>query len=310
MRLEYSRFSGSHGADLPCLICSPETLPCMVLQITHGMTGHISRFIEVAKELTLYGIVVAGFDLRGHGENPSVYDTATFGTSGWDDSVRDMHYFRMMLEERFPGLPLYMMGFSLGSFLLREYLGIYRNPNGVILIGTGTQSPLLLSILMKILEREIGKVGFNRSSPLVKKLSFETYNRKFKSPETDADWLCSDRKQLQAYLSDPLCRGAISAGLLYQLLESMKRCSTKASYRNWDKAMPILMISGKDDPVGNMGTGVTQVMRKMKQAGLKNVQLILYPHARHDVLHEESTRTASHATDLIYRWLFKTNERS
>ena len=79
MRLEYSRFSGSHGADLPCLICSPETLPCMVLQITHGMTGHISRFIEVAKELTLYGIVVAGFDLRGHGENPSVYDTATFG---------------------------------------------------------------------------------------------------------------------------------------------------------------------------------------------------------------------------------------
>lgn len=309
MRLEYSRFSGSHGASLPYVIWLPETLPCMVLQVTHGMTEHIGRYEELARELSYFGIVVAVFDLRGHGENPSVYDTATFGKSGWDDSLRDMHYFRMMLEERFPGLPLYMMGFSLGSFLLREYLGIYRSPAGVILMGTGTQPAILLSILMKRLEREIRRIGFNRSSPLVKKLSFDSYNGRFAPTRTPADWLCSDQNQLDKYLKDAQCRGAISAGLLYQLMESMKRCRTKASYRSWNKSIPVLMVSGKDDPVGNMGKGVTQVMGQMKRAGIKNIQLILYPHARHDVLHEELNGTAADARTTIYRWLLKTNER-
>ena len=211
MRLETSRFSGAHGTELPYMIWAPETMPCMVLQITHGMTEHIGRYTALAKELTTYCIVVAGFDLRGHGENPSVHGTATLGKTGWEESLRDMHYFRMMLQQKYPGLPLYMMGFSLGSFLQREYLNLYKAPAGVILVGTGTQPAPLLSILLKVIDGEIRKNGFSRSTPLVRKLSFETYNSKFTPNETRADWLCSDRSQLDRYLNDRDCRGEISA---------------------------------------------------------------------------------------------------
>lgn len=310
MRLESSRFSGALGTELPYMIWAPETMPCMVLQITHGMTEHIGRYTALAKELTTYGIVVAGFDLRGHGENPSVHGAATLGKTGWEESLRDMHYFRMMLQQKFPGLPLYMMGFSLGSFLQREYLNLYNAPAGVILVGTGTQPGLLLSVLMKVVDQEIRKCGFNRNTPLVQKLSFETYNSKFAPNETRADWLCSDRSQLDRYLNDRACREEISAGLFYQLLGSMKRTGTRDSYRNWSKSMPVLLISGMDDPVGDMGKGVRQVLAQMHKAGMTNVQMQLYPHARHDVLHEEVSGAAKDARDLIFRWLIKNTERS
>lgn len=309
MRLETSRFSGTHGTELPYMIWAPETMPCMVLQITHGMTEHIGRYVALARELTTYGIVVAGFDLRGHGENPSVHGTATLGKTGWEESLRDMHYFRMMLQQKYPGLPLYMMGFSLGSFLQREYLNMYQAPAGVILIGTGTQPALLLSILMKVIHGEIRKSGFNRSTPLVRKLSFEAYNSKFTPNETRADWLCSDRTQLAHYLNDRDCREEISAGLFYQLLESMKRTGAKDSYQNWSKSMPVLMISGMNDPVGDMGKGVRQVLAQMRRAGMTNVQMQLFPNARHDVLHEEITGTATAVRDLIFSWLHKNYER-
>lgn len=309
MRLETSRFSGTHGTELPYMIWAPETMPCMVLQITHGMTEHIGRYVALARELTTFGIVVAGFDLRGHGENPSVHGTATLGKTGWEESLRDMHYFRMMLQQKYPGLPLYMMGFSLGSFLQREYLNMYQAPAGVILVGTGTQPAPLLTILMKVIHGEIRKSGFNRSTPLVRKLSFEAYNCKFTPNETRADWLCSDRTQLAHYLNDRDCREEISAGLFYQLLESMKRTGTKESYHNWSKSMPVLMISGMNDPVGDMGKGVRQVLAQMRRAGMTNVQMQLYPNARHDVLHEEITGTARAVRDLIFSWLYKNYER-
>ena len=310
MKLETSRFSGANGTELPYMIWAPEAMPCMILQITHGMTEHIGRYVDLAKELTTYGIVVAGFDLRGHGENPAIYDTAILGKSGWEESMMDMHHFRMMLRKRYPGLPLYMMGFSLGSFLLREYLGRYQAPAGAILIGTGTQPAPLLSILMKIVEGEIKNAGFNRNTPLVQRLSFETYNSKFTPNTTHADWLCADQTQLNRYLNDRECRKVISAGLFYQLLASMKHTGNTDSYRNWNKSMPVLLISGMDDPVGDMGKGVKKVLGQMKKAGMSNVQMHLYPHARHDVLHEEIAGTARDVRELIFRWLFIRNERS
>ena len=90
----------------------------------------------------------------------------------------------------------------------------------------------------------------------------------------------------------------------------MKRTGTRDSYRNWNKSMPVLMISGMSDPVGDMGKGVRQVLAQMRRAGMSNVQMQLYPHARHDVLHEENLGAARDARDLIFRWLISNNERS
>lgn len=305
MKLETSYFSGAGGTRLPYMIWEPETAPIMVLQVTHGMTEHIGRYESLARELTTYGIVVAGFDLRGHGKNSFNHDTATLGKNGWEKSLTDMHRFRLMLNKRYVGLPLYMMGFSLGSFLLREYLSHHKAPDGAILVGTGTQPTPLLSVLMWVAKGEINKSGFNQNTPLVQKLSFETYNKQFKPNRTPSDWLCSDNTQLDAYLKDSRCRACISAGLFYDLLASMKRTGAGGAYRNWKKSMPVLLISGEADPVGNMGKGVKQVQKQMEKAGLTNVQMQLYSDARHDVLHEELSGSAREARNLIFEWLFK-----
>lgn len=93
----------------------------MVVQTTHGMTEHIGRYEQLAEQLTANGIAVAGFDLRGHGRNPGDTHCASFGEGGWKLSLHDMHLFYLELESWFPAIPHFMLGFSLGSFLLRDY---------------------------------------------------------------------------------------------------------------------------------------------------------------------------------------------
>ena len=192
-----------------------------------------------------------------------------------------------------------MLGFSLGSFLLREYINQYCKDEiaGAIIMGTGSQPSWILSMIMVVVKGEINKVGYNETSPTIKKLSFGEYNKKFKPNKTDFDWLCSDENSLQDYINDPLCKKEISAGLFYDLLASMKRTSLPDAYNNVNKELPILLLSGTHDPVGNMSKGVKQVYNDMLKAGFKNVKLELFDKARHDILHE--THVSSKVYSLI-----------
>ena len=280
-------FDGFHKQTLPATIWLPEQEPKCVLQVTHGMTEHIGRYAPLAQELTGRGIAVAGFDLRGHGRNAGDPNVASFGEGGWEASIQDMHLFFQALSQRFPGLPHFMLGFSLGSFLLREYLGRYpENVAGAAILGTGYQPGPVLTVMMAIVKSQIKKGGFDGTTDLVKQLSFGNYNQKFKPNRTIADWLCADGTQLDAYLSDPLCRKSISAGLFWQLLGSMKRTGSKNTYDGWNKDTPILLLSGQDDPVGDSGRGVASVKQRMERAGFSQVAMELFPKARHDLLHE------------------------
>ena len=304
MRTEKFEFTGYNGVKLPAVLWLPEGEPKKLLQITHGMTEHIGRYTALAESLTAQGIAAAGFDLRGHGENPGDPDTASFGEGGWEASLEDMHLFFDMLGERFSGVPHYMLGFSLGSFLLREYTGKY--PDGVAgaaVMGTGHQPAAVLAVMQAIVQGEIKKAGFDKTTDLVQQLSFETYNRNFKPNLTRADWLCSDITTLDGYLFDPLCRKNISAGLFWQMLGAMKRTGGKDAYVGWKQDVPVLLISGQDDPVGSAGRGVQKVKAQMEKAGLRNVELQLLPHARHDVLHEEKNGVADTARKLLADWM-------
>lgn len=295
-------FNGHDGFPLPAVIWSPEGEPNCILQITHGMTEHIGRYAALAQELTAQGIVVAGFDLRGHGKNAGDPEVASFGESGWEASLEDMHRFFQVLAERFPKLPHIMLGFSLGSFLLREYLGRYPDGvNAAAILGTGYQTGAVLSVMMAIVKGQIKKAGFDNTTDMVKQLSFGNYNRQFRPNRTMADWLCADETQLDAYLADPLCRKNISAGLFWQLMGSMKRTGRKDAYRGWNKEIPILLLSGQEDPVGEHGKGVRTVKQRMEKAGLRNVTLQLIPNARHDILHEASDGAA--ARTVLLDWL-------
>ena len=306
MKAKEIRFTGANGVSLPGIIWYPMCSPTMVVQITHGMTEHIGRYEELADMLTAYGIAVAGFDLRGHGRNPGDNQCASFGENGWNYALHDMHLFYLELESKFPNIPHFMLGFSLGSFLLRDYLSLYRDKvDGAIIMGTGHQPGAVLSMLMPVVKREIKAYGFDSSTQKIKKLSFETYNQKFAPNMTSVDWLCSDTAQRVKYRGDPLCRKTISAGLFWQLLDSMKRTGKLSSYRKWNKQMPVLLLSGQDDPVGDFGKGVQRVRQSMSRAGMKHIQLYLVPGARNDLLHEEKSGGSDEAFDILTNWLFE-----
>lgn len=306
MKAKEIRFTGANGVSLPGIIWYPVCSPTMVVQITHGMTEHIRRYEELADMLADYGIAVAGFDLRGHGQNPGDNQCASFGENGWKYALHDMHLFYLELESRFPNIPHFMLGFSLGSFLLRDYLSLYRDKvDGAIIIGTGHQPGMVLNMLMPVVKREIKAHGFDNSTQKIRQLSFETYNQKFSPNMTSVDWLCADTAQRLKYRGDPLCRKSISAGLFWQLLDSMKRTGKAASYRRWDKQMPVLLLSGEDDPVGDFGKGVQRVKQSMTKAGMKHIQMYLIPKARHDLLHEEKSGGSEEAFDILTNWLFE-----
>lgn len=302
MNTETFVFLGFQGQRLSATLWLPDGEPRGVLQIAHGMTEHIGRYTALAQALTQRGFVVAGFDLRGHGRNPGNAEIASFGEDGWEGSLQDMHLFFVLLSQRFPGQPHFLLGFSLGSFLLREYLGRYpEGVAGAAILGTGYQPGAVLGVMMAIVKSQIKKAGFDGTTDLVKQLSFENYNQKFRPNRTTADWLCADCTQLDAYLADPLCRKTISAGLFWQLLGSMKRTGSRDTYRGWNKDTPILLLSGQDDPVGDSGKGVVAVKKRMEKAGICRVTLELLPNARHDLLHEEASAAAD-ARNILLRW--------
>ena len=299
MQKECLKFNSSDGTTLPAVIWHPEKVR-FVLQIVHGMTEHMGRYEEFAIMMAARGIAVAGFDLRGHGQHSGDPEVASFGEGGWEKSVADIQLFHNHLRERFPNVPLFVLGFSLGSFLLRDYLNAYPTDTlaGAVIMGTGHQPSWLLSAMMGIVSGQIKKVGYDHTSNLIKQLSFGAYNQKFKPNRTEADWLCSNIDALDVYLADPLVRKNISAGLFWELLGSMKRRSSKQEYDHWDKKLPILLISGAEDPVGDRSKGVKTIYRQMQKSGMQNVVLKLIPNTRHDLLHE-----GPQSTELIAEWL-------
>lgn len=287
------------------MLWQPEGETKALLQITHGMTEHIGRYEAFAEEMTACGIAVAGFDLRGHGANPGDRAVASFGETGWEAAVSDMKCFYGLLEVRFPNVPHYLHGFSLGSFLLREYLSRYPEDGaGAVILGTGNQPGWLLSVMMAIVEGQIKKVGFDGYSPLVRQLSFGTYNQKFKPSRTEKDWLCSDRETIDDFLADPLCRENFSAGLFWQMLAAMKRTGGKNACATWDRAKPVLLICGAQDPVGNMGRGAKGVRNAMAQAGV-DVTFHLLPGSRHMILGEKAGGAANAAAKIIQEWILR-----
>ncbi|MBQ8619695.1 MAG: lysophospholipase [Clostridia bacterium] len=304
MHTETFAFSGSGGMKLPAVLWLPEGEPKWILQITHGMTEHIGRYEAFARTLAAQGIAVAGYDLRGHGQNPGNPDVASFGENGWEASLEDMRLFFEHLSTRFPGVPHDMLGFSLGSFLLREYLGRWSSSvSRAIIMGTGHQPAPVLFVMMAIVKGQIGKGGFDNTTDLVHRLSFGMYNQKFRPNRTQSDWLCADNARLDTYLADPLCRRSISSGLFWQLLGAMKRAGIEAACSTWNKELPVLLISGQEDPVGDGGKGVKAVKKQLDAAGMKDVSLHLIPGARHVLLDEYESGAADEAIRIIGDWL-------
>ena len=285
MQAKYYELPGHGSAPLPATLWRAEE-PKAVLQIVHGTTEHMGRYSGLAAYLASRGITVAGFDLRGHGRRPGDHRVAALAEGDWAASIQDVRMFAAHLDREFPGVPRFLLGFSLGSFLVRDLLKAYpdESPAGAILVGTGHQPGWLLAIMRRIVLGQLKQVGYVGHSPLIRQLSFGAYNQKFKPNRTDVDWLSASETAVDDYLADPLVRRNTSAGLFYELLGSMKRHCGSGEYDSWNKNLPVLLLSGACDPVGDFGKGVGTVHRQMQKAGFRDVALRLLPGERHAVL--------------------------
>lgn len=281
----------------------PEKEPIGILQIMHGVTEYVLRYEDLAEYLTDKGFVVVGNDHLGNGK--SIAEGAKpmyFGPKGsWQWVVKDVLTLQKMTKEKYPELPYYMLGFSLGSFVLRTYLIDYPgNLDGAIIMGTGQMAPVAIKIGKFMANKEAKKAGEENSTPAIHQLTFGTYNKIFAPNRTEYDWLCSNEKALDEYIEDPQRGGDFSAGLFRELLDGMLYSSNVKNIKKMDKNLPILLISGEKDPVGDCGKGVKLTKKALEKAGVKDISVKMYPGLRHDILHEEE-KDQIYAD--IYNWL-------
>lgn len=273
---------------------APETAPRAVVVLSHGVSEHILRYEPFAEFLTGHGFAVAGHDHIGHGLSvaegaPRLY----FGPRGsWDDVVRDLYARRELAGKRFPGLPVFLLGHSMGSFLARTYL--IRCPGtvaGAILMGTGQMAPAVLAAARVMAAEEARRVGADRASPLVNKLAFEAYNRRFAPNRTPFDWLAANEESVDRYMADPLCGGDTTTGLFREMLSGIAFDCRRENLKKMNLNTPVLFISGEDDPVGDMGKGVRRAYESFRRAGVRDAEIKLYPGLRHEILNEAERQT-------------------
>ena len=282
---EFNYLSSNGSTLIHCVKWVPEN-PIGVIQIVHGITEHIDRYEEFANYMVNQGYIVIGNDHLGHGKSIITDKPKMFiGELGsWNYLVKDINTLYEIITEEYK-LPTYLIGFSLGSFVSRHYLIDY-NPiyKKAILVGTGIQPNIVLNILKLIVKGEVKKIGVENTSKFIRKLSFGTYNKQIKDAKTDYDWLTSSEEEINKYINDPLVGKDTTGSLFYELLDGMVYTSKLSNIKKM-KELPILLLSGLDDPVGSKGNGVKKLENIYKKNNI-DVSLKLYEGKRHDLFHE------------------------
>jgi len=153
---------------------------------------------------------------------------------------------------------------------------------------SGTSAdPGLLGVIGKILaKRETKKKGKRAKSPLLDNLCFGKFNKAFKPNRTDFDWLSKDMENVDNYIKDPYCGDVFSAVFYYDLLVGVKKISSFDSIDRIPKDLPIFLLAGQYDPVGNNTKDVSKVYKVFKKAGIKDVSYKFYSGARHEILND------------------------
>lgn len=294
--------SADHTTTNHGIIWLPDQEPTAILQIVHGVTEYIDRYDAIAEFFVRKGVAVIGHDLLGHGKSVSASASKMyFGPAGsWHTVVRDIFSCHTRIRQQISdSLPCILLGFSLGSFLVRDFLIQYPGKvSGAVLAGTGQPSPAELAIAKLIAAHE-GKIhGEANPTSTIHQMTFEQYNSKFQPARTDFDWLCSDEAVIDAYIQDPERGGDFSCGLFHELLKGMTYVGKRKNIRKMDPDTPILFISGDQDPVGAFGKGVKKVEKLYADCGLRT-ESILYP-GRHDILREQCNKDI---LEKIYQWM-------
>jgi len=267
----------------------PEITPIGVIQLCHGVNEHIARYDDFARFLASRGFVVAGNDHLGHGKSISgVEDLSYFGENGgWELVIGDMRKLYERLREQYHSLPIFIFGHSMGSFLTRTYIIRYHDgPDGVIISGTGHKSGPVLAAALMMANTEVRRHGARYKSRRLNDMAFMGYNSHFKPQRTEFDWLSRNTEIVDKYIEDPLCGQMSTAGLFRDMFTGIKYITNPKNIDRVNKDLPVYLMSGDNDPVGDYGKGVLHSYKEYLKAGLTDVTLKLYHGGRHEMLNE------------------------
>ena len=263
--------------------------PKGVVQIVHGVSEYIDRYAAVARFLAENGFVVVGADHLGHGRTAAGPEEYGFFSeqNGWHTVSGDMRRLRTLMGQKYPDLPYFLLGHSMGSFLARTYLIDWPGTlTGAILSGTGQESPFMVTAGWHLANVVSKLSGPRTHSKLIEKLSFGAYNKQFAPTRTRADWISRDEAVVDAYIADPLCEFLPTAGMFRDMMEGLQYIANKNNLKKMDPSTPVYIFSGDRDPVGGNGEGVQQVAGFFRDVGAEDLTVKLYPDGRHEMMNE------------------------
>ncbi|SFO07396.1 alpha/beta fold hydrolase [Proteiniclasticum ruminis] len=295
--------STNHLYNVHIYIYTPKTKPRYMLQITHGMCEYLERYEPFIRYMTSKGVLVAGHDHAGHGNSiRTMEDLGYFSKDPYDLTlVKDLKNVSDLLTERYSQLPHFILGHSMGSFMLRKYLMKYgRSLSGIFISGTGGANKGIAPGIT--LAKSIAALkGDTHRSTLYNSIFFQGFNKNFKDEDDEFSWLSRDKKVRDAYRKDPKCNFVFTLNAFKGFLAIMK----DVTHENWadsvPKDVPYHLFSGKEDPVGAYGKGVQETYERLLEAKVKEVTLTLYEGGRHEMLNETNKKE-------VYEDLFKRME--
>ena len=287
-KVDASYLSADGKTMLSAIYCfDKEVAKIGVLQIVHGMCEHMERYEDFISHMVGSGFVVCIHDQLGHGSTSKPDDYGFFASeNGAEIVLQDIVTLNRKMYDVFKKLPLFLLGHSMGSFFARWFAERYPSYiDGVIFMGTSGPNPMgaFGITLTKALTSTFGE---KHRSKLVHNLSIGGYAKKMKNPKTPYDWISTKRETVDKYAADYRCTFKFTVSGFKDILTTMQHVNEKEWALAVPKKMPILLISGEDDPVGDFGEGVKEVYNALKEAEHENLRLILYKGMRHEPLNE------------------------
>jgi alpha-beta hydrolase superfamily lysophospholipase len=305
---EYNFNSSDGHSVIHCRKWIPECEPIAVLQLVHGMVDYIERYDELATFLAERGYVVVGHDHIGHGHSVANDDElgVMSGKHPSDFMVEDIYTHFSMTRKAYPPIKYFILGHSMGSYMLRKFLSVraayLEKLSGAIIMGTGQESAGFCNVgLVAIAVLSLLK-GRNYRSRFIQSLTYSAPYKQFDCYGKDysKSWLSKDVKSVEKYYHDKYCTFLFTLNAYKALGEATKYACSEECVSKIRKNLPILVISGDSDPVGNLGKGTTAAANALKKAGIEDVILKLYKDDRHELLHELDRQQVC---EDIYQWL-------
>lgn len=288
------------------LFLSPKD-PKAVVQLSHGMSEHKERYLPFMNFLAQHGYASVIHDHRGHGASLHQGDPDALGYMGDNGAqaiVEDLYAVSKLAKERWPGLPLFLFGHSMGSLVVRCYSQKYdRELAGLIVCGSPSNNPGAGpgKALAKLLTLFYGE---RHRSSLVQKMAFGSYNRGIELPESPNSWICANPQTVSDYDRDPLCGFVFTLNGFTALFTLVQQVYRPQNWQVSNPQMPVLFIAGADDPCILSPQKFQQAVDLVKSVGYAHVNAILYPQMRHELLNEtESGKVMEDVLDFLEKSL-------